>query len=89
MKTRREQFNDESVHDCIRFISDQMMKEHLPYMGGVVRVANQIGWENHDEFANLMHAVEKLEEAMGAMADKCHLAMEKMEAEGFEYGKFG
>lgn len=89
MKSLRDQLNEESVHDCISFIQDQMMKEHLPYMEGVARVANQIGWENDDEFANLMHAVEKLEEAMGVMADKCCMAVEKMEANGFEHGKLG
>jgi hypothetical protein len=89
MKTLRDQLGEESVYDCIRFIQDQMMKEHLPYMEGVVRVADQIGWENHKEFVNLMQAVEQLEEAMGAMADKCHTAIEKMESNGFEYGKLG
>tara|TARA_B100001059_G_C17519473_1_gene419996 strand:+ start:412 stop:678 length:267 start_codon:yes stop_codon:yes gene_type:complete len=88
MKTLADQLHDESVYGDIMFIKDQVMGD-TPNFEAVVRVANRLDWENHDDFANLMHAVEKLEDAMGAMADKCHMAIEKMEANGFVYGKLG
>ena len=88
MKTLADQLHDESVYDDIRFLQDQVMGDK-PNFEAVDRVANRLDWENSEEFANLMYAVNQLEDAMGAMADKCHLAIEKMEANGFVYGKLG
>ena len=89
MKTLSKQLCEEAVYDDIVFIKDQLVMHDKPNFEAVARIANRLDWENEDEFANLMHAIEKLEEAMGAMADKCCLAIEEMEANGFEYGKLG
>lgn len=89
MKTLADQLHDESVYEDIRFIQDQVMSDGYPNLEAVDRVANRLDWENSEEFANLMYAAQQLEDAMGAMADKCHTAIEKMEANGFIYGKLG
>ena len=88
MKTLSEQLDQESMHDDLRFLQDQIMHGE-PNYDAIRNVVIRLNWENSKEFANLMHAVDQLENAMGDMADKCHVAIEKMEANGFVYGKLG